>query len=226
MKDKGCKSHDGHLSCHPIIMSERDGWDRRWSQIKCQRLTHHGPCECQLFSLNSWINEYRTWLEFFKRSRSFTSHFTAQVCATKCGVWLLEHRTVFFMYCMLFRTPPPPHLRFSMAWHQTEAKHSLQDRWRSVWQHRMCYGMKVMYSSSDQNFGADSMWQVGAREACSRREWRQRVEKKKMARRAGKFSHFTWWIEDLLWTTQRWHGKISHDCFGELHEFEWRCDVS
>lgn len=131
MKDKGCKSHDGHLSCHHIIMSERDGWDRRCSQIKCQRLTHHGPCECQLFSLNSWINEYRTWLEFFKQSRSFASHFTAQVCATKCSLWLLEHRTDLFMYCMLFQTPPPArelwafgcgHLIWGWAWHHTKLR--------------------------------------------------------------------------------------------------------
>lgn len=128
MKDKGCKSHDGHLSCHHIIMSERDGWDRRCSQIKCQRLTHHGPCECQLFSLNSWINEYRTWLEFFKQSRSFASHFTAQVCATKCSLWLLEHRTDLFMYCMLFQTPPPAReLLDAATW--SEVEHGITPNW-------------------------------------------------------------------------------------------------
>lgn len=177
MKDKGCKSHDGHLSCHHIIMSERDGWDRRCSQIKCQRLTHHGPCECQLFSLNSWINEYRTWLEFFKQSRSFASHFTAQVCATKCSLWLLEHRTDV-LYVIPNPTSStgalgfwmrPPDLRLSMASHQTEAQHSLQDFWRSVWQHWMCDGMKVIYSSTDQNFRDDNMRQAGAREACGGR---------------------------------------------------------
>lgn len=63
----------------------------------------------------------------------------------------------------------PPDLRLSMASHQTEAQHSLQDFWRSVWQHWMCDGMKVIYSSTDQNFRDDNMRQAGAREACGGR---------------------------------------------------------